>query len=82
MENPFFKKIDQDRQEMNSHMGRKYNLNFNDKDGNIFNLSGEIIPEEIETGARQNIQWQPIQRENLQIRWKSFDNLQKGPSEI
>ena len=64
MENPFFKKIDQDRQETNTRMGRKYNLNVNDKDGNIFNLSVEIIPEEIETGARQNIQWQPIQREN------------------
>ena len=43
MENPFFKKIDQDRQEVNSEMGRKYNLNFNDKDGNIFNLAQQAF---------------------------------------
>ena len=80
MENPFFKKIDHDRQEVNSEMGRKYNLNFNDKDGNIFNLSGEIIEQEIENGKRPNIVWEPFSRE--QTRWKSFDNLQKSQSEI
>ena len=41
MENPFFKQIDEDRQEMNTKMGRKYNLNFNHKD-DIFAVNEEI----------------------------------------
>ena len=62
MEIPFFKKIDEDRQEVNNLMGRKYNLNFNAKDDNIFAVAPEV-KEENEKGQRQNFTWIDITHE-------------------
>ena len=50
MEIPFFKKIDEDRQEVNNRMGRKYNLNFNAKDDQIFPVAADVMKDEIENG--------------------------------
>jgi len=56
---PFFKQIEKDRFSFNETMGKKFNLNFNDPDDNIFKPAKDAQIE-IERGERANIVWEPI----------------------
>ena len=52
-ESLFFKQIKRDREEYNSSMGRKYNLNFNKED--IFDVKDEDF--DSSAGKRSNVVW-------------------------
>jgi len=77
-ENPFFKQIEQDRNDTNLIMGRKFNLNLNPIEGEtVFHVTKEHckeIKEEIKEGTRKNIKWEPIELVNLEPhRWNSLE---------
>ena len=66
----FFKQIKRDREEYNSSMGRKYNLNFNKED--IFDVKDEDF--DSNKGKRSHVVWQPIiKNSNDMVRWNSYE---------